>query len=650
MYLGMKGMLGAVRRRTAAMLATATLAGTFVVGAAPFAAAQQEDVVVFEGSGWGHGVGLSQYGAYGMAKVDGSTAEEILAQYYQGVSLTTLDAVGDPVGPLWVNLETDVTAITLIARKVGYATPPGPTAALTATRDGEARELAVDDRLAITWIEDTATCDVVHENPGGGVVADLGPGSCDIDLAWDGDADQPTRKVEIAGCTLADWNASPSTDRPCQYGRGSIVVRAPGPPGADPPPTGPVDVSLVIDLEDYVLGISEMPYYWGTATNAGAEALRAQAIAARSYARAKQLARPEPGNNACRAWCHIRDTAVDQRYVGWGHGWDEWIDAVEVTAGIVMTHPGTPESQQGIVAGFYSSSSGGATENNSDVWPGTQLPYLISVDDHWALLPEVANGNGSWSVTVTAGSVASALGLDSLTSARVIDRYPSQSAKTVEFTGTAASVTTVVTRSGDWVKSTFGLKSRYFDVSFGAPPPYIDIDATIHKPDIEYLAARGVTLPCDAGPDRYCPDDFMEREDMAAFMARALDLPAVSEDYFVDDNGLTHEGAINSIGARKITRGCNPPVNDRYCPASSVTRGQMAAFLVRAFALSAGLSTDRFVDDDSSIFENDIDRIAAAGVTLGCNPPANDRYCPDRFVTRAEMASFLARALRDLGG
>ena len=76
----------------------------------------------------------------------------------------------------------------------------------------------------------------------------------------------------------------------------------------------------------------------------------------------------------------------------------------------------------------------------------------------------------------------------------------------------------------------------------------------------------------------------------------------------------------------------------------------MAAFLGRAFGLTVGTDTDRFVDDDSSIFEGDINRLAAAGITLGCNPPDNDRYCPDRFVSRAEMASFLTRALKDLGG
>ena len=52
-----------------------------------------------------------------------------------------------------------------------------------------------------------------------------------------------------------------------------------------------------------------------------------------------------------------------------------------------------------------------------------------------------------------------------------------------------------------------------------------------------------------------------------------------------------------------------------------------------------------FVDDDNSIFESDIEKLATAGITRGCNPPQNDRFCPDDRVTRAVMATFLTRAL-----
>lgn len=54
---------------------------------------------------------------------------------------------------------------------------------------------------------------------------------------------------------------------------------------------------------------------------------------------------------------------------------------------------------------------------------------------------------------------------------------------------------------------------------------------------------------------------------------------------------------------------------------------------------------DLFVDGNGSVFEDDINKLGTAGVTKGCNPPTNDRFCPNGLVKRDEMASFLTRAL-----
>jgi hypothetical protein len=132
---------------------------------------------------------------------------------------------------------------------------------------------------------------------------------------------------------------------------------------------------------------------------------------------------------------------------------------------------------------------------------------------------------------------------------------------------------------------------------------------------------------------------------MAAFLNRALHLPPTNKDFFTDDEGSVFEGDINKLAASGITKGCNPPANTMYCPHGKVTRGQMAAFLVRAFGYSDDGGGNLFVDDDHSIFEGAIDRLGTAGVTKGCNPPTNNRYCPDAPVQRDQMASFLTRAL-----
>ncbi|HSJ35875.1 MAG TPA: S-layer homology domain-containing protein [Acidimicrobiia bacterium] len=95
-----------------------------------------------------------------------------------------------------------------------------------------------------------------------------------------------------------------------------------------------------------------------------------------------------------------------------------------------------------------------------------------------------------------------------------------------------------------------------------------------------------------------------------------------------------------------ITRGCS--TND-FCPDEQVTRAQMAAFLHRALDGSLGDIADTgpdFTDLSGSVFTDDIQWLAATGITRGCT---DDRYCPDDPVTRGQMAAFLYRALIEMG-
>ena len=173
-----------------------------------------------------------------------------------------------------------------------------------------------------------------------------------------------------------------------------------------------------------------------------------------------------------------------------------------------------------------------------------------------------------------------------------------------------------------------------------------DDDDSIFEADIEWMAAEGITKGCNPPTnDRFCPDNKVTRGQMAAFLVRGLGLTDRLDNPFVDDNSSIFEADIEKLAAAGITKGCNPPANDRFCPDAKVTREQMAAFLVRALGFTDNGGGDLFVDDDSSIFEADIDRLGTAGVTKGCNPPTNDRFCPDNKVTRGQMAAFLHRAL-----
>jgi hypothetical protein len=126
---------------------------------------------------------------------------------------------------------------------------------------------------------------------------------------------------------------------------------------------------------------------------------------------------------------------------------------------------------------------------------------------------------------------------------------------------------------------------------------------------------------------------------MAAFLVRALDIGVGGGgDPFRDDDGTVFEPDIERLAAAGITNGCGPGT---FCPDEPITRGQMAAFLTRALDLDAAVG-DTFSDDDDSPFEAEIESLAAAGITTGCGPGI---FCPDQPVTRAQMAAFLRRAL-----
>ena len=191
-----------------------------------------------------------------------------------------------------------------------------------------------------------------------------------------------------------------------------------------------------------------------------------------------------------------------------------------------------------------------------------------------------------------------------------------------------------------------------------APDAFDDDDGSVHEDSIELLASAGLALGCDPPANtRFCPEELVTRGQLGTFLQRVAasglapvvttwEPPGPYEGRFADDDASIFEDDIEWIASRGITVGCDPPVNTRFCPDDSVTRGQMAAFLTRALHLPPG--PDAFTDDDSTVFETDIDALASAGITTGCNPPANTHFCPEDSVTRGQMAAFLARAL-DVG-
>ena len=177
---------------------------------------------------------------------------------------------------------------------------------------------------------------------------------------------------------------------------------------------------------------------------------------------------------------------------------------------------------------------------------------------------------------------------------------------------------------------------------------FLDITGSVHAAAIRWLAEQGITKGCTTDGTAFCPGDPVSRSQMASFLVRAMDYEDPgSGDLFWDDDGSTHERSIDRLVTAGVTEGCDESDPGRFCPDEPVTREQMASFIVRALGYSDGGGGDLFIDDDGSTHEKNIDRLANAGVTAGCNPPDNDRFCPADPVTRGQMASFLFRALSD---
>lgn len=182
-------------------------------------------------------------------------------------------------------------------------------------------------------------------------------------------------------------------------------------------------------------------------------------------------------------------------------------------------------------------------------------------------------------------------------------------------------------------------------VAGAATDHFTDDNGNIHEANINFIADAGVTVGCNLAGTLYCPGDDVTRAEMASFLARAFNLPAATTDYFPDDNGNIHEANINKIAAAGITVGCTVG-GTAYCPNAKVTRAEMATFIVRAMGLHPWLA-DYFMDVPTTLPDHaaNINALAGHKITVGCTADGKS-FCPSDNVKRDEMASFLARALQ----
>ena len=356
----------------------------------------------FSGSGFGHGVGMSQWGAYGQAK-EGRSATEILQHYFTGSAVAPVNDAVD----INVSLDSRVQSGSFRLERLSDS---NSTMEVTAA-DGSVRLLPVGD--VIKTVYNAGRIDVSISGSRSEKFSTTA-----LTLRWAGNREPGTATggpavVRYAGPGVSIANGS-------RYRYGYLLVTPARVSGAL---SLGLQINNVLRLHDeYLYGIAEVSSSWPTAT------LQAQAITARSYAFRKLRSGIR---SACA--CHIYDDPRDQNFTGYaklaersgstnvGALWKAAVDATAVSAtqGMALTVNGQ------VVSAYYSAASGGMTQNNEDVWGGSPLSYTRSVDDPWSLRWASSSVTRWAPRSFTQAAVASAFGAPDVVSIDLSDRYAS---------------------------------------------------------------------------------------------------------------------------------------------------------------------------------------------------------------------------------
>lgn len=467
-------------------------------------------VLVLDGTGWGHGVGLSQWGAEYLART-GQSTDQILATFYPGAGL------GQATGPVRVAVHNPSRSTTTLSfpqggevrsglgadQAPGFPVRVGPGGRVRITYDGSYRV------EALVGAQSGATATRYQQDPCSLVTVCTSP-------------PPPTTPPTTAPSTTTTTAPPP----PPPSGPGTTQ---PGNPGSTPPPppssggggagssqpvwavpagggvttvdergreyrgvieaTGAGDLRLVnhIDVEDYLRGMAEVPSTWPAA------AVQAQTIAARTYA----LRATRTGGELC-------DDARCQVYVGRTAESPGQSAAVAASAKRVLTYDGA------LAAAVYSADAGGMSATTLEGFgtPDGVYPYLQAVRyDTDNPLP--------WHTEVALSDVAARAGYrGSITGVRVGRTGPSGRALEVVLSGSAGDLAV----DGRRFAQSLGLRSTRFAAAIGsadaAPPP----------------------PPPDEGVIQAMPDD-------AAAIARRPAGPAVGDRFERSTGGTTRSAA-----------------------------------------------------------------------------------------------------------
>ena len=376
---------------------------------------------IIVGSGWGHGVGLSQYGALGQA-LDGKSWQDILAHYYPGTNLT--ESPSDK--QITVGLSQDKTAVFVRLDKL--------------SEDAQL-EVSIDGNVVATLGSGTVIRVESNSN------AIVSSGGADGRAEARGSGKKVSFRISTGSGLINTNSGSPDTNAGSslatpghryKYGILDVVY------GGDNDGRPDLYTSISMRLADeYLLGIGEMSSTWNKA------ALVAQVVASRSYGLGKS-------NSGLRGncGCHIYNNATDQVYVGYSKESDAWRDAVN-SAMTSSNQPAVLTYGGKAVTAYFASSTGGRTMSTMDAWGGN-VSWSQSVDDNWSI--NARNPNARWGVRMSQNSMATALGLSNVQSIEVVERYSSGAAKTLVVKDANGGS---VTLSGRTFQARMKLKSTY---------------------------------------------------------------------------------------------------------------------------------------------------------------------------------------------
>ena len=674
----------------------------------------------FKGSGWGHGVGLSQYGTKGLTELGASfcsntsscNSNEVVSYYFQGTSVKQLSEISlsspdisTNNNALWVGLARNAKSINLTT--LPSSSPPtlficqenlpqvaGVQAFLSSrgfdpgTVDGafgDRTANALKNYQASVGIGQSGTINdetlnkiKSDANSDGPCESDFGPlkvaGGATINIIYSNGncylTGHPLLSKVPASCNIGiSWSDGGRIRvGPREHKHGILKLRSKS-------VSSGFHVALAVNIEKYLYGLAEMPSHWNV------KALEAQALVGRSYAVFQYLKQNVPsektdidaGLSSSRksyCWCHIGSTASSQYYYGYLKeiAGPNWVQAVNNTSGKVITYDGG-YTQSTVVQAFYSSSTGGKTNDNVvGFGSATPWPYLKTVDDPWSVDNRVGNPKAAWSYDFSSYQLSKNIlcgetpCFDAVTDIYVSSVSESGAAIQITMKGFKNGSAKTVTKSGRNIKSQLGFTSHYFKTSSQSDISNLNIgpitanntttaavenssSSTGDTPQyatsssgLNYLSKAGLLNVCNETSSA-CQAKTISREEAAAVVTVVGGVSLDAPNAYSDDDQSVYQQATNALPYYGMHVCFGSPFQIQ--PSETVSRDELACLLVKS--IRAGTtenlsgSVDKYSDEGASKWTNEINVLAANDVIPACSD-LSDKFCPSRKITIGEVS------------